>query len=897
MDLATVEENVASLDTSQGYDLIFDLLLAYGMPNASVARLRRGSLNQSDRPNEVLWRTKVYYRFVADEEIGLDLHQLIDVAASEARITKARPRFLIVRDRDRLLAADAKTGETLDIEPERIRSYASFFLPWAGIEKVQLETFHYADVKAAEKMARLYDEISKLNEVSGDDAIHALNVFFARILFCLFAEDTGIFEKGAITRAIGSLTRADGEDTHSFLDQLFAVLDTPPGDRSDIPSYLDGLGYVNGSLFSHRSAVPRFSAKARSILLESAELDWSQINPDIFGSMMQAVVHPTQRSSFGMHYTSVENIMKVLRPLFIDDLGDAYEAAADDTRKLRKLLDRLSSIKIFDPACGSGNFLVIAYRELRTLEQRILHRLQELDDDPLGSGLFKESAIRLDHFYGIEIDDFAHEVARLGLWLAKHQMNAQFEEVFGARLPMIPLRDTGQITCTNAARVDWADICPANPGDEVFVCGNPPYHGAKFQTREQKADLASYFGDERFSANLDYISIWVMKGADYVNATGARVGFVSTNSICQGDHVALLFPKLFARGVEISFAHTSFRWTNSARGNAGVTCIVLGLARPSTAKKTLYSEGTRRLVDHIGPYLRPVRTDTIVVRTAEPLCQIPAMVAGSMPRDGGHLLMSRAEKDEVISASPEAARFIYRYMGADEFLNGLERYCIWVRDIDAAAAAAIPLFAERFRSVSRMRLSSKAESTSDFAQQPHRFVQRAHRDTTAIIVPKVSSERRDYVPMGFLGPDTVVSDKGFVIYDAQPWLFGLVQSRMHMVWLGAVGGRLETRFSYANTLVYNTFPVPELSDLDKESVSAAAFKVLAARERFAERTLAELYDPDKMPAILLEAHRQLDAAVDLLYDERGFASEDDRLALLFVLYETLTAAKQEALSA
>jgi hypothetical protein len=893
MDLGTVEENLAALDTTRSFDLIYDLLLAYGFARASVARLRNGSLNQSDVPGELLWRTKVYYRFVASGD-EVDLHEAIDLAASDPRIARQRPRFLIVRDEDRLLAVDTKTAETLDIEMNRLASQASFFLPWAGIEKAQLEALHYADVKAAEKMARLYDEVRALNP---ELETHALNVFFTRLLFCFFAEDTGIFERGQVTNAIASLTRADGEDTHALLDQIFVVLDTPTSERGALPVYLERFGYVNGSLFNRLTVVPRFSAKARAIVLECGELDWSEINPDIFGSMMQAVVHPDQRSGFGMHYTSVENIMKVLRPLFLDDLDAAYDLAADDPKKLRRLLDRLSRIKVFDPACGSGNFLVIAYKEIRGLENRILERLQQLDADPLGEGLFKESGVTLDHFYGIEVDDFAQEVARLGLWIAKRQMNTHFEDMFGPRLPMIPLTDAGQITCGNAARLEWQEVCPAAPGDEVYVCGNPPYHGAKFQTLEQKADMASYFGSEPFSANLDYISIWVVAGADYIKATGARVGFVSTNSICQGDHVGLLFPKLFARGVEISFAHTSFRWTNNARGNAGVTCIVLGLAWPTAAKKALYAHGTKRLVDHIGPYLRPTPHDTIVVRTSDPLCPVPPMVAGSMPRDGGHLLMSRAERDHILAASPAAARFIYRYMGADEYLNGQERYCIWVRDVDATEAAAIPLIAERFRAVAGERLRSRAGSTYEFAQQPHRFVQRAHRDTNAVIVPKVTSERREYVPMGFLGPDTVVSDKGFVIYGAEPWLFGLLQSRMHMVWLRAVGGRLKTDFSYANTLVYNTFPLPDLDDTNKAALANAALSVLAVREQFSERTRAELYDPDKMPEVLRDAHRRLDETVDLLYSRHGFGSDDERLALLFEMYERLVPQKQEALSA
>ncbi len=896
MDLGQIEENVEALDTAKGFDLVYDLLAAYGFPKATIARLKKGTDSVAPSETERVLRNKLYYRYLEEWETGEDLHAVIDTAASDDKIAKSKPRFLIVRDRENLVAIDQSTKETLDTPLERLHLHASFFLPWAGIEKTQLEAAYFADIKAAEKMARLYDEIRKVNEFSTDEERHALNVFFSRLLFCLFAEDTGIFEPGQVTTAIGSLTRDDGSDLDAFLDQLFDVLDTPTQDRGELPSYLTSFGYVNGSLFNHRTRVPTFSAKARKIILECAELDWSDINPDIFGSMMQAVVHTDQRAGLGMHYTSVENIMKVLRPLFLDDLDDAHETAADDPRKLRKLLERLSSIKVFDPACGSGNFLVIAYKEIRRIEHRILQRLQELDADPLGAGLFRESGVMLDHFFGIEIDDFAHEVAKLGLWIAKRQMNTQFEELFGPRLQMIPLTDAGQITCGNAARLDWEKVCPVRQCDEVYVCGNPPYHGGKVQTAEQKADMASYFKGESFSSNMDYISIWFLRGADYVQSTGTRVGFVSTNSICQGDHVGLLFPKILERGVAIAFAHTSFLWSNNARGKAGVDCVILGLALPTALQKPLYSDGTRRLVDHIGPYLRPSRGDTVVVKASKQLSGLPDMVFGSMPRDGGHLVMSRLERDEIVTTSPEAARFIRRYIGAEEFFNGQERFCIWVSDDESAEAAAIPGLAARFDGVHAARLASKAGSTSGFASQPHRFVQRAHRDASAIIVPGVSSERRPYVPIGFLGPDTVISNLASAIYDAEPWLFGLVQSRMHMVWLRAVGGRFRTHPRYSATLVYNTFPVPDLSGSDKESLATAALKVLAAREQYPDRTLAELYDPDKMPLPLRSAHEALDDVVDRLYRPSGFASDDERLELLFEMYEDMTS-KQKVLDA
>jgi hypothetical protein len=896
MDLSTIEANVEALDTSAGFDFVYDLLTAYGFPKATIALLKNGTGVRAPSERERLLKNKLYYRFLEEWETNEDIHAVIDDAASDDAITKQKPRFLIVRDKNTLVAMDRSTGETLDVPLEKLHLHASFFLPWAGIEKVDLETAHYADVKAAEKMARLYDEIRKVNDTTGDEEAHALNVFFSRLLFCFFAEDTGIFEPGQVTKAVGSLTMQDGSDLHTFLDQLFEVLDTPERDRGDLPSYLRDFGYVNGSLFTHRTKMPQFSAKARKIIIECSELDWSEINPDIFGSMMQAVVHVDQRAGLGMHYTSVENIMKVLRPLFLDELDEAYEASEDDAKKLRKLHDRISTIKVFDPACGSGNFLVIAYKELRKLEHRILERLRELEADPKGSGLFEESRISLANFYGIEIDDFAHEIAKLSLWLAKHQTNKRFEELFGSRLQMIPLTESGHITCANATRADWRVECVASSGDEIYVCGNPPYLGSSMQSPEQKADIAAYFEDENFSPNLDYVSMWFLKGADLARTTGAVIGLVSTNSICQGNHVGLLFPKLFARGVEIVFAHQSFRWVNSARGGAGVTCIVLGLASGSRRDKWLYRDGTRQAVEHITPYLNPNTKDTIVVPRSMPPQGLPEMLFGSKATDGGNLNLTRFEMETLVGAFPKAERWMKRYVGADEFIKGEDRYCMWVEANEAAEALQISPIRERVAAVRDFRLRSKKAATRELAGESFRFAEVRYKDSPAIIVPRHSSERREYVPMGFLDAGTVISDAANAIYDATPWVFGLVQSRMHMAWLRAVGGRLKTDYRYSAVLVYNTFPVPDLSDEGKDRLSEAAFGVLGARQQFPDRTLAELYDPDKMPAVLLNAHHELDDVVDRIYSPTAFVSDDERLAKLFEMYEDLTS-KQEKLNA
>lgn len=889
MTLREIEERVAALEALEGDEFLFELLRAYGISKASITRLRTGSYNRSEQEGEYLWKDKVYFRSLdcPDEE----LYSLVDTAKTEERVRRERPRFVIARNRSKLVAGDLKTGDALDIEVEELQNHAAFFLPWARIEKTQIENQNLADVKAAEKMAKLYDEIVKYNTVETEEQIHELNVFFSRLLFCFFAEDTGVFEKSSFTNAVGSLSREDGKDLPELLDRLFDVLNTEERKRIGYPSHLLGFGFVNGKLFERHSSAPRFTAKARALVLECGTLDWSQINPDIFGSMMQAVVHPGQRESLGMHYTSVENIMKVIRPLFLDELQAAFDAA-DTKAKLTRLHDRIASIKCFDPACGSGNFLVIAYKEMRKLEHRILKRFQEVDPRaPLT--LFQDSKIKLDNFYGIEIDDFAHEIAILSLWLAKHQMNVEFKEQFGADIQLIPLRDTGNVVAANATRVDWDSVCPADKDDEVYLFGNPPYQGAKLQKPDKKLDFEAYFGTPRYPRNLDYISLWFLKGAEFVRKVGGALGFVSTNSICQGDHVALLWPRVLTDGIEIYFAHQPFQWRNQAKGKAGVTCVIVGLSVNPGGQRRLYSAEGIHTVSHINAYLRPSARDTIVYGLTSPLSsQMPEIGQGSRPNDGGHLVFSPPERDALIRSEPSLAPFFKRYMGTKEFLNGVERYCLWIPDGSATQVAAVPGMKERFDQVRKFRLKSgqSAQSVADF---PFRFDFRVHRDGTAIIVPSVSSEKREYIPVGFLDGGTVISNLAYAIYGAEPWVFALISSRMHTAWVRAIAGGLDSRIRYSAKLCYNAFPVPPLSTGARTLLAERALDVLQAREMYPERSIADLYNPAKMPDALREAHQFLDAAVDQGYRKRPFQSDDERLELLFDMYEAATSGTAE----
>jgi hypothetical protein len=585
----------------------------------------------------------------------------------------------------------------------------------------------------------------------------------------------------------------------------------------------------------------------------------------------------------------VPNILKTIEPLFLDALKEEFDAVYDSPKKLAAQLERISSIKIFDPACGSGNFLVIAYKELRRLEHAILERLAGIDVKH--QVLYAESKIHIEHFYGIEIDDFAVEVAILSLWIAKHQMNTEFKEKFNISIPLIPLKETGQIQQGNATRVDWQAVCPNGGGEEIYLIGNPPYVGSSMQSADQKADFPFVFARRPFSKNLDYITLWFVKGADYIRGTQAQLAFVTTNSVAQGEHVSLMFPTVLADGVEIGFAYTSFKWENNAKRNAGVTVAVIGLRNASTAPKYLYTDDLQIAATNINGYLAD-GSDVVVGRRMRPISSsLPPMVFGSKPTDGGHLVLEPDEERQLLIDFPDASRFVKRYVGAADYINDIERYCLWIKDADAPSAQQVPPIAHRLDRLAAWRLDSKAQSTVDFANRPHRFKQIAYKPTDSIIVPSISSGRREYIPMGYLGPDTVISNKGYAIYDAQPWVFALLTSKLHMAWVNAVSGRMRSDYQYGNTIVYNNFPVPPLSDAVRERLTQAALRVLDVREYHCEKTLAELYDPDLMPADLRAAHAEVDALVDAIYSKRGYETDEQRLSDLFAMYEAMTEAE------
>ena len=845
----------------------------------------------------------------------MQLTNVLERLKHDQQVLKAAPKIIAVSDGKSILAYDLREKDTYENQLERLPSDFAFFYPLMDVERVHYVEESPADIKAAEKLAKLHDELRSYNEFRSDDDLHDLNIFISRLLFCFFAEDTGIFEENLFTSSIQRYTKEDGSDLSDYLARTFNIMDVSLRSQ-DTLSIIKQFPYVNGGLFSKHIQIPRMGAKARRIIIECGELDWKDINPDIFGSMIQAVVNPEERANQGMHYTSVPNIMKVINPLFLDELRgeynklneqyeqllqlkkigakkekDFYAECRPISRKCDDLLRRMSKMKFFDPACGSGNFLIITYKCLRFLEMDILALQQKCLADTQ-SMFVDNSVISLSQFYGIELLDFPHEVAMLSLWLAEHQMNTKLNENFGVNTKALPLKNITQIVCGNACRIDWNTVCPHTPEEEVFIFGNPPYLGSRNQDKEQKEDMdivfpKSYNGYRK----LDYIACWFYKGAKYINKTSAKYAFVSTNSIILGEQVPILWNTLFDQfNIELSFAYTVFKWENNAKYNAAVSVIILGLSNLSSLPKYIYTETEKKTVTKIPPSLN----ENAIYNVNKQTCQIsgfPEMRRGNMPNDKEYLRLSPFERETILTEYPEAEKFIRVQIGADEFINGILRYCYWIKDEDVKQAMQIKPIADAVNNVREYRINSKDKTLHVQAQKPHQMREFYECAEMSLLIPIVSSESREYIPIGFVPQYTIIPNSAQVVYDANCFLFGILTSKLHMIWTKYNAGRLDNRIRYSIFLCYNTFPFPKISDEKKQEIESAAEMVLITREYYPEKTLAELYDPDKMPQDLREAHAKLDDIVESCYPGYPFASDEARLECLFKLYEKMTSAK------
>jgi len=897
----------------------YAFLAAFGHKDTALKRLRTGNNNASDIAGGVLLRNNIHLAICSDGGVDQALKNLRESPST----VKAKAKFILATDGKTLEAEELINGETITCSFEDFPNHFGFLLPLAGISTITEIKDNPVDIRATGRLNKLYVELLRENQDwATADRRADMNHFMARLIFCFFAEDTDIFSgQGLFTKTVEQMSERDGSNVHEVLGEIFRAMNV--NTRHDgqfdnrhrlaakLRPWADQFPYVNGGLFSGSTDVPRFTRMARTYLIHAGSLNWRQINPDIFGSMIQAVADDEERGALGMHYTSVPNILKVLNPLFLDDLREQLETAGDNKAKLLNLRKRMARIRVFDPACGSGNFLVIAYKQMREIEAEINRRR---DESHLGS------EIPVNNFRGIELRDFPAEIARLALIIAEYQCDVLYRGQKDAVAEFLPLDAQNWIICGNALRLDWLSICPPtgtgvkvvsddlfntpldqteidfeNEGGETYICGNPPYKGSKWQSDEQKRDMASaWIKHSKLAKTTDYVTGWIAKYLDYSDYEPNAIGaFVATNSICQGQQAIDVWPVAFQRECEIRFAHTSFKWANLASHNAGVTVVIVGLGKKTAKPKRLYQDDLLKLCSAISPYLVP-NSQAYVQKTSEPIGAQAPMVFGNMPRDGGNLFLDYETVEKLKIKDPIARPFIKQFVGSEEMINGKQRYCLWIEDEDAETAKKSNFIAKRLKLVAENRLESDAESTRKFAAQPHRFVQIAGRPkSNCIVIASVSSENREYLPVALMGSDTIISNKTFGIFDAPLWNMAIIASRLHWVWIGTVCARMRTDFSYSNTLGWNTFPVPTLTEQNKADLNRCAEDILLTREAHFPATIADLYEvkdgENKMPENLRLAHDRNDEVLERIYIGRRFKNDTERLEKLFELYTKMTA--------
>lgn len=911
MNAVEIEEAISKL-AEQPFDaeeFPFAFLQAFGNKETTLKRLRKGESNKSDLGG-VLQTNNIHIAVAAPGEVT---NTLAALKASPAT-TRVKAKFALATDGDTFEAEDLASGETVACAYAEFPDHFGFFLPLAGITTVKQLRDSSFDIRATSRLNRLYVELLKDNPEWGT-AEHRpeMNHFMARLIFCFFAEDTDIFGgTRRFTTTVEQMSAKDSCNTHEVIGTIFIAMNMKAPDRAaaGIPRWADQFPYVNGGLFSGSMEVPRFSRIARAYLLHIGNLDWTKINPDIFGSMIQAVAEDEERGALGMHYTSVPNILKVLNPLFLDDLRARLGEADDNPRMLLNLRKRMSRIRVFDPACGSGNFLVIAYKQMREIEAEINRRRGEPD---------RRSEIPLTNFRGIELRDFPAEIARLALIIAEYQGDVLYRGQKEAVRDFLPLNAENWITCGNALRLDWLSICPPtgtgvkhhaedlfhspldqaqidfeNEGGETYICGNPQFKGARKQNKSQKEDMHFVFGGGNDFKDCDYVTAWYLKAAGFSKYCDATFAFVSTSSISEGEQVAHLWSRLYDAGCHIIFAHRGFKWRNNASNNAVVQCVIIGVGLSKPVRCELYEGEIKREVESISPYLIS-GPEVYVEARSKPLSpELDRMVSGSMARDGGNLILTYDEANKLVVNAPSARELFRGLVGSQELVHYRNRRCLWIEDDVLSLAMTIPAVAERIESVRSFRKSSPAKTTNAYAAIPHKFAQRAHRETISIAVAKTSSESREYIPSDIFSRETVISDLAFALYDSQLWELSVVISKLHLSWISTVCGKLESRLRYSSTLGWNTFPLPNLTEKNKADLTRCAEDILLAREAHFPATIADLYDPEKMPVDLREAHERNDEVLERIYIGRRFRNDTERLEKLFELFTKMAASPSAA---
>ncbi|CAD5946834.1 Putative DNA methyltransferase YeeA [Planktothrix agardhii] len=837
---------------------------------------------------DLLWKGMI---LVEHKSRGKDLDKATQQAKDYFPNLKEHelPKYILVSDFQKFRLYDLDTNETKEFELKDFVNHVHLFGFMAGYEKRVYKDEDPVNIAAAELMGELHDRLKEIGYTG-----HDLEVYLVRLLFCMFADDTGIFDtKGIFWEYIDLHTKEDGSDLAMHIASIFHILNTSKEKRlKNLDENLAQFPYVNGKLFEETVQPAAFDKPMREMLLKACAFDWGKISPAIFGSMFQAVMNQTERRNLGVHYTSEKNIQKLIKPLFLDDLYIEFEKAKGSKGKLETLHKKIANLYFLDPACGCGNFLIITYRELRDLEILILLELNKTGQ--LVTDISSIIQVDVDQFAGIEYDEFAVRVAEVAMWLIDHQMNVKVSNEFGQYFVRLPLKKSAKIVHGNSLKIDWESVVAKEKLN--FILGNPPFVGKTYQDSQQKSDMQSVFGNVKSSGLLDYVTAWYIRASQTIQNTDIRCAFVSTNSISQGEQVGILWQELYSKyKIKIHFAHRTFSWKNEAKGNAGVHCIIVGFGLQDIENKKIFDyadikgEPTERTVKNINPYLAE-GNDLVILKRLNPICNVSQMIYGSKPTDGGNLLLSDEEKIVFVQKEPKAEKFIRKFLGSEEFINGIKRWCLWLVNIQPNELKSMPHVLERIEKVKQMRSESTKIPTQASAQTPSVFTEIRQPNTNYLAIPEVSSERRKYIPIGFLEPTIISSNKIQLVPSATLYLFGILTSEMHMTWMKYVCGRLESRYSYSSTIVYNNYPFPEnVSDKQKQKVETAAQKVLDTRAKYPDSSLADLYDPLTMPPDLVKAHQALDKAVDLCYRPQPFVSELNRIEYLFSLYEALSA--------
>ncbi len=887
----------------------------FGVIRKRVATFEKAvqKTNKNTGSIDLFWKSKLLVEHKSrgqdfDKAESQAFEYLVNIADEDL------PKFVLISDFARFRLYDLDTNEEYEFSIEELPDKISLFGFIYGAERREYKEQDAVNIKVAEKIGELHDAL----EASGYRG-HRLEIFLVRLVYCLFADNTGIFQPvGSLLYLLEERTKENGSDLGSFFNTLFQILDTTDAKRqTTLDEDLRAFPYVNGELFKERIDLPFFDEKMRRIVIDACSMDWSKVSPAIFGSLFQAVMNAEERRNLGAHYTSEQNIMKVIQGLFLDELYEEFAKVKNNLKNLSEFHEKIARLRFFDPACGCGNFLVITYREMRNLELEILKQIRKLTGNiQLELDISKISKIDVDSFYGIEVEEFPAEIARVALWLTDHQANTRLSYEFGLNYVRLPLIKSANILHANALRIDWNEVVSKDGNESettLYILGNPPFIGKQFRTKEQNADMEFACSDVPNFKTLDYVCAWYIKAVKFIKENGGvyadnvlhvvsinsaetkvKVAFVSTNSITQGEQVSILWQYLLDKDVKIHFAHRTFKWTNEAKGKAAVYCVIIGFALFDTRNKRLFDYETPTAkpqeieVKNINPYLIDYE-DLIITKRSKPISDVPNIVFGNMPNDGGGLILSDEDLREFLKIEPKAEKFVKPFLGAYEFINKKERFCLWLKDVSPIEWRSLKEVVKRVEIVKTHRLKSSRETTKRLADFPYLFGEIRQPEINYILVPRVSSERRLFIPIGFFQSDSIAADSCLIIPNATLYHFGVLTSSMHNAWMRQVCGRLKSDYRYSNTLVYNNFPFPKEPTVKQiEKVEQTAQSILEARAKFPDATLADLYDPLSMPKELVDAHRANDKAVDACYGKRQFSGEIERLEYLFDLYRQYT---------